>query len=391
MAPADAGSAALATAVAVRRSIHQHPELSFEEHRTARLIREHLDRIGLPYRAGVAGTGVVATLDTGRPGPVTAFRADLDALPITEDTDQPFRSTVAGVMHACGHDMHTGILLGLAELLAAEAAALTGTIVFVFQPGEEANGGAQRVIDAGGLSDAGVERIFALHVVPELPTGSIALRDGALTATDDEFEISVAGREAHSSQPELGVNALSVAARLVTALDGLCATLSPFSVATLNVASVHGGEAINVIPGDAEVRGMLRCVESADKLLLRERLITTAEAVAASMGAQATVRIVEGFPPVVNDPDLTATVRVAAREVLDPGAQIIELERPHLGSEDFAYYQQAVPGAMFMLGCERSGATGGGLHTPTFDPDEGALAVGLAVFSAIAHRVNGVT
>ncbi|MBM7515211.1 M20 metallopeptidase family protein [Nocardioides nitrophenolicus] len=381
---------ALATAVAVRRSIHQHPELSFEEHRTSRLIQEHLDRIGLPYRAGVAGTGVVATLATGRPGPVTAFRADLDALPIAEDTEQPFRSTVPGVMHACGHDLHTGILLGLAERLVAEAAALSGTIVFVFQPGEEANGGAQRVIDAGGLA-AGVERIFALHVVPELPTGSIAVRDGALTATDDEFEIAVAGREAHSSQPELGVNALSVAARIVTALDGLCATLSPFSVATLTVASVHGGEAVNVIPGSAEVRGMIRCVESADKLELRERLVTTAEAIAASMGAWATVRIVEGFPPVVNDPDLAATVRAAARDVLVPGAGVIELERPHLGSEDFAYYQQVVPGAMFMLGCGRPGATAGGLHTPTFDPDEGALAVGLAVFGAIAHRVHGAT
>lgn len=387
----DVVAAASATALAVRRSIHQHPELSFEEHRTARLVCEHLDRIGLPYRPGVAGTGVVATLDTGRPGPVTAFRADLDALPITEETALPFRSAVAGVMHACGHDMHTAILLGLAERLAAEADGLTGTVVFVFQPGEEANGGAQRVIDAGELSDAGVERIFALHVVPELPTGSIALRDGALTATDDEFEISVAGREAHSSQPELGVNAVSVAARIVTALDGLCATLSPFSVATLNVASVRGGDAVNVIPGAAEVRGMIRCVESADKILLRERLTTTAEAVAASMGAHAGVRIVEGFPPVVNDPDLAATVRMAAREALAPGAQLIELERPHLGSEDFAYYQQVVPGAMFMLGCGRAGAAGGGLHTGTFDPDEDALAVGLAVFSAIAHRVHGTT
>ncbi|WP_436700870.1 M20 metallopeptidase family protein [Nocardioides sp. BYT-33-1] len=387
----EAAPAALATAVAARRSIHQHPELSFEEHRTAGLIREHLDRIGLPYRAGVAGTGVVATLDTGRPGPVTAFRADLDALPIAEDTELPFRSAVAGVMHACGHDMHTGILLGLAEQLAADPGGLAGTIVFVFQPGEEANGGAQRVIDAGGLRDAGVERIFALHVVPELPTGSIALRDGPLTATDDEFEITVVGREAHSSQPELGVNAVSVAARIVAALDGLCATLSPFSVATLNVASVRGGDAVNVIPGAAEVRGMIRCVESADKILLRERLITTVDAVAASMGAQASVRIVEGFPPVVNDADLTATIRVAAREVVGPGAGIVELDRPHLGSEDFAYYQQVVPGAMFMLGCERPGATGGGLHTGTFDPDEDALAVGLAVFAAIAHRVNGAT
>ncbi|MFT4228960.1 MAG: M20 family metallopeptidase [Microbacterium sp.] len=380
--------AACETARTARRHLHQHPELSFEEHETSRYLIDQLQRIGLPHRSGVAGTGVIAHVSTGRPGPVTAFRADMDALPITEATGLPFQSANHGAMHACGHDMHSGILLGLAQQLTHDTSRLCGTLVFVFQPGEEANGGAQRVIDDGGLSRPDVEQIFALHVVPQLPTGYIAVRSGPMTATDDEFRITITGADAHSSEPESGVNALTVAAHVVVALEGLVATMSPFSVATVTPASLHVGEAINVIPDVAELSGMIRCVDTADKLVLRDRLRATAQGVASALRATAEVRITEGFPPVVNDARLVDTVMRAGERALASREHVVALERPHLGSEDFAYYQHAIPGAMFMLGC--GGPNGGraGLHTAEFAPDEEALIVGIRVLSAIAHTTN---
>lgn len=384
---------ARAIALAARRQFHSDPEVSFDEHRTSAYIARQLSSLGVTYRNGLAGTGVLAVIDTGRPGPVSAFRADLDALPITEESDVAFRSINHGIMHACGHDMHAGILLGLVAELKSRIDEFDGTLVFVFQPGEEANGGAQRMIDDGALDAPKVEQIFGLHVVPHLPTGRIALRAGALTATDDEFHIEIMGKDAHSSEPELGINALSIAAQIVVALPQLTATLDPFSVATLTPASLHCGEAVNVIPATAHLHGMMRCTDIADKLALREKLRTLARNVARAYGGEAEVRISEGFPPVVNDAHLTQLVATVASAALATPDHVVSLPRPHLGSEDFAYYQQAIPGVMFMLGCaeqtERERPAPGGLHTSTFRPDEEALSVGIKIFTAIALSTNG--
>lgn len=380
---------AVKVAVQARRHLHRFPELSFEEHETARYLRERLDELSLPYRTGFAGTGIVARLETGRPGPVTAFRADMDALPINEETGLPFASEHAGVMHACGHDLHSGVLLGLAAQLCAMRERLVGTLVFIFQPGEEANGGAARVIDDGALEQPVVERIFALHAAPGIPVGSIATRAGAVTATDDEFRITVRGTSAHSSEPQLGVNAVTAAAALATAITQIPAALDPFSVATITLASIHGGDAINVIPDECVITGMVRCVSEQDKLEIRQRIALAVEHAAASTGAETLLDLTEGFPPVVNDEACTAIVRRAAAQCLEREDEFIEMPRPHMGSEDFAYYQRSVPGAMFLLGCTGPESGESGLHTGGLILDEGAIPIGIAMFASIALLTNG--
>ena len=382
---------AVELAVQARRQLHRFPELSLEEHETSRYLCERLDELGLPYRIGFAGTGIVARLETGRPGPVTAFRADMDALPISEETGLPFASEHAGVMHACGHDLHSGVLLGLAAQLNSERERLVGTIVFIFQPGEEANGGAARVIEDGALDQPAVERIFALHAAPGVPTGSIATRAGAVTATDDEFRITVRGAAAHSSEPQLGVNAVTAAAALTTAITQIPAALDPFSVATITLASIHGGDAINVIPDECVITGMVRCVSEQDKFEIRRRIALAVEHAAASTGAEAILDLTEGFPPVVNDEACTATVRRAAALCLSSEDEFIEMDRPHMGSEDFAYYQRSVPGAMFLLGCTGPESGESGLHTGGLVLDEAAIPVGIAMFASIALLTNGQT
>lgn len=382
--------AAMQIGVDTRRRLHRFPELSFEEHSTSQYVREQLDELGIPYRSGFAGTGIVAVLDAGRPGPVTGFRADMDALPLIERTDLPFASVNAEVMHACGHDMHTGILLGLAAQLVAVTERLRGKIVFIFQPGEESNGGAQRVIDDGGLQNPGIDRIFALHVAPGIPTGTVAVRASSMTATDDEFRVLVRGQSAHSSEPNQGVNAVLVAASIASALTQIPASIDPFSVATLTLASIHGGDAINVIPDSCELTGMIRAVSESDKFEIRDKIKRTVTGCAAAQGAVAELIFTEGYPPVVNDDECAALVHQAALRVVSSGVQVITPPRPHLGSEDFAYYQRAIPGALFMLGCTGVGSGETGLHTSEFVPDEEAIKVGIRVFTSLAHLTNGL-
>lgn len=388
-APIQAAPEAVRVAVRARRHLHRFPELSFAEHETSKYLQARLDELGLAYRTGFAGTGIVARIETGRPGPVTAFRADMDALPISEQTGLPFSSEHPGVMHACGHDLHSGVLLGLAAQLTAIRSQLVGTIVFVFQPGEEANGGASRVITDGALDQPSVERIFALHAAPGIPTGSIATRAGAVTATDDEFSIRVRGAAAHSSEPQLGVNAVTAASALATAITQIPSHLDPFSVATVTLASIHGGEAINVIPDECVITGMVRCVSEDDKQQIRDELERLVSHICAAYGAEAKLTITEGFPPVVNDESCTAIVRDAARRLLDDDTSFIEMPRPHMGSEDFAYYGKHVPGALFLLGCTGPESGESGLHTGELNLDESAIPVGIAMFTAIALLTNG--
>lgn len=369
-----------------RRYLHRHPELSFEEFDTADFIAEKLTAMGYAVKRNVGGTGVTASFESEKPGPVIAFRADMDALPILEETDLPFESERAGIMHACGHDGHMAVLLGTAQVISQLKEAFCGTIKFVFQPGEEANGGAKCVIHDGILKNPDVEGIFGLHMIPELPVGTIGIKAGHLSATDDEFIIRVRGKGAHSSEPETGVNAIVIASHIVTALDSILShNLNPFDVATLSICQISGGEAINVIPDSVEMKGMLRCIEKVDKEKIRERMNLIAQHTAQALGGESEIEFIPGFPAVNNDPALTRITIEAAKKVLDKGEDdIFVIERPHMGSEDFAYYQEELPGVMFMLGCGQEEMETGTLHSSVLNINEESLYYGVRIFTTIA-------
>ena len=373
-----------------RRHFHQFPELSFEEFETSEFIAEKLRELGYSVRTNIGGTGVMAVLDTGIPGPVIAYRADMDALPIMEESGLDFDSRRVGVMHACGHDGHMAILLGTAMLLMEIREHLTGVIKLIFQPGEEANGGAKCIINDGALKDPDVDGIYALHMMPDIPTGSIAIRPGYMTATDDEFYIRIHGSDAHSSEPETGINAITIAAQIVTGLNSIIGgNMSPFDVGTFSICRISGGEAINVIPDFVEMSGMIRCVEAKNKLMIRDRMRSIAEGTAQGFGGSAEVEFIQGFPSVNNDARLTVNVIDAAEKSLEHKDDIIMIERPHLGSEDFAYYQEEIPGVIFMLGCRQEDIETGSLHSAILNIDEDSFQYGVRIFGNIALDVCG--
>lgn len=380
----------LDTVIRWRRHFHQFPELSFEEFDTADFIAEELETMGYEVKRNIGGTGVCASFKSKSPGPVIAFRADMDALPILEETGLDFESDRSGIMHACGHDAHIAILLGTAQVVKKIQDDLCGTIKFIFQPGEEANGGAKCVIHDGILKNPDVEGIFGLHMIPELPAGSIGIKSGYLSATDDEFIIKVHGKGAHSSEPETGVNAIVIAGHVVTALESILShTINPFGVATLSICQISGGEAINVIPDLVEMKGMLRCIEKSDKIRVREKMSNIVQLTAQALGGEGKVEFIPGFPSVNNDQALTRITVNAAKNVVKRETDIFQIERPHMGSEDFAYYQEEVPGVMFMLGCAQEDVNTGTLHSPVLNINERALPYGIGIFVNIALEICG--
>lgn len=373
-----------------RRHFHQNPELSFEEFDTSDYIAARLQEMGYEVKRNIGGTGVIAELDTGRAGRHIAFRADMDALPILEETGLAFESEKAGLMHGCGHDGHMAVLLGTAMILRELRDELRGTIRFIFQPGEEANGGAKCVINDGGLKKPDVEAIFGLHMMPDLPCGTIGIRAGHLSATDDEFVIRIHGKSAHSSEPEVGLNAIVVASHVITALDSVLSNnIGPFQVATFSICQIQGGEAINVIPDSAEMKGMIRCVEKSDKMKIRARMEAIVENTARAFGGEGEIEFIPGFPSVNNDAALTRLTIEAAERVLAHKDDVYLIERPHLGSEDFAYYQEEVPGVMFMLGCAQEGTETGSLHSPILNINEDSFLHGVEIFAEIAAMICG--
>ncbi len=373
-----------------RRHFHRCPELSFEEFDTSDYIARQLQDMGYEVKRNIGGTGVFADLKTGRPGRAIAFRADMDALPILEETGLDFESEKAGLMHGCGHDGHMAVLLGTAQLLQSLAGDLCGTVRFIFQPGEEANGGARCVINDGALKNPDIEGIFGLHMMPDLPCGTIGIREGHLSATDDEFVIHIHGKSAHSSEPEVGVNAIVAASHVVTALDSVLSNnVGPFQVATFSICQIQGGEAINVIPDSVEMKGMIRCVEKSDKMQIRRRMEAIVEHTAKAFGGSGEIEFIPGFPSVNNDSALTRLTVEAAERVLEHEDDVYHIERPHLGSEDFAYYQEEVSGAMFMLGCAQETGETGSLHSPILNINEDALLYGVRIFAEIAMSMCG--
>lgn len=388
-------AAVLPKVVAWRRDIHQHPELSFAEVRTAKLVADYLTALGLEVRTGIARTGVVGVLRGARPGPVVALRADMDALPVTELVDLPFKSTVrtqyqgqeVGVMHACGHDNHVAMLLGAAEVLAGLRDRLPGAVKFIFQPAEEAVSGAALMIREGVLQDPAPQAIFGLHVWPA-PLGTISYRPGPFMAASDGLHIVVRGRQTHGALPWGGVDPIVVASQIVLALQTipsrqLDVTKAP---AIVTVGMIQGGTRGNIIPDSVILQGTVRTFDEGMRADVKERIRRTVEQIAQSAGAVAVVDFGSANAPVtVNDSALTRRMLPTLRRVAGPDK--VFLSGLSMPSEDFAYYQQRIPGLFFFLGVAPEGQdprTVAPNHSPYFFADEAALPVGVRALASLA-------
>ena len=384
--------------VAVRRDLHAHPELSNREERTGHLVAERLRDLGLEVRYPVAKTGVVAVLRGGRPGGVVALRADIDALPIEETSDLPFRSQAKGVMHACGHDAHTAMLLGAAEVLVGLRARLPGTVVFLFQPAEEGapegeEGGAPLMVREGALDDPKVEAVFGLHVGSWTSVGQAGWSDGPIFASSDTFRIEVEGKAVHGAQPHMGLDPIPVAGEMIQALQLIVSRqIDGRQPRVLTIGRIQGGTRFNIIADRVTMDGTVRTHDAAVRAEIKARMARTVKGVAEAHGTTATLRFLdEGNPPTVNDAALAKAVGVPAlQRVFGKGAVRVE---PQMVAEDFPFYGQKAPYFYFLLGT-RNDAKGIGSvnHTATFDVDEDALPLGVRALATLAWdflRVGG--
>ncbi len=374
--------------VALRRDFHQHPELGMEEHRTAGIVAQRLTELGLTPRTGVGGTGVTAVIEgAAGPGPTLLLRADMDALAVHEEADVPFASTVPGKMHACGHDGHTAILLGAAELLLGKRDRLRGRIKLAFQPDEETVRGARAMIDDGLLDDPPVDMALGLHLWSGTAVGDIALAAGPIMACADRLEIVVRGRGGHASAPWETVDPVIAAAHIITALQTVVSrNVRADRQAVVTITQVMAGDTHNVIAETARLIGTIRTFDADITRLVRERVRSVATGVAASLGTDAQVTITEGPPPVVNDADLTETVRGVCGEVVSP--EHVKAFEPVMGGEDFAFIAQQVPSCFFFVGARNEvDACDQPHHHPRFKIDEGSLTVGLRAMVAAAQRL----
>ena len=370
--------------VAFRRNIHSHPELSRAEFQTTSLVAQRLEVAGLTPRVMPQGTGLVCDIGhPSTPGPVVALRADLDALAIEDEKDVPYRSRVAGAAHACGHDVHTTVVLGAGLALARLPHALPGRVRLVFQPAEEVvPGGALDMIEAGAV--AGVDTIFALHCDPKIDTGSVGLRAGPVTSASDMVTIRLHGPGGHTARPHLPANLGDVAGRVVTGLPGALGRLTRDpSRANLVFGAVHAGEVANVIPTTAEIKGTLRTLDRAIWDAAPEVLDDALSAIVEGSGAVSEMRHRRGSPPIVNDAAATAVMERSALAALGPG-RLVEVTQS-LGSADFSWYLEEVPGAFARLGVHAPGSGAAlDLHSGAFDVDERAIAVGVRLLTHTA-------
>ncbi|HKB78796.1 MAG TPA: amidohydrolase [Thermoanaerobaculia bacterium] len=384
--------------IATRRDIHQHPELGNREFRTSKLIADRLRELGIEVRTPIAHTGVVGVLRGGQPGRVVALRADMDALPVTEEVDVPFKSTVrttydgreVGVMHACGHDAHVAILLGVAKVLASVRKELPGTVVFLFQPAEEGapqgeQGGAELMVKEGALDNPKVDAVFGLHVTSRYPVGEIAYRSGAELAAVDSFHIKVHGKQTHGAYPWLGVDPIVVASQIVLGLQTIPSRQLDVSLApaVVTVGMIHGGVRNNIIPDDVEMVGTIRSLDEKMRDDIHARIRRTAEEIAKAGGATADVTIDTGYPVTYNDPALTEQMAPTLRR-MTPNLITVN---PTLGAEDFSFYQQKVPGLFFWLGTRPKNQTAeqaASNHSPLFYVDESGLELGIRAMAHVA-------
>ncbi|MDN5362491.1 MAG: hypothetical protein PWP70_1538 [Moorella sp. (in: firmicutes)] len=371
--------------VAWRRRLHQCPELSFEERETAALVAGVLRELGLQVRSGIGGTGVVGVLAGTGDGPGVALRADMDALPLQEDTGEEFASRYPGRMHGCGHDAHMALVLGAAALLAERRQELPGPVVFIFQPGEEMPpGGARLMLEAGVLDDPPVKAAFGLHVTAYLPVGTVGVRSGAIMASADNFTIKIKGRTSHGASPHLGADAIVAAAQAVLALQTIVARrLDPVQPAVLTVGTIHGGEKENIVAGQVTMTGTTRALNNVIRKQMEDSMRQVLAGVAAASGTAIDMDYLRGYPPLINDEGLTDLFRRVAGAVLGPD-KVLELATPSLGAEDFARYAEKVPAVYFNLGAAIPGVEPHPWHHPQFNINEDCLPIGAGLLASLA-------
>jgi len=386
-----AAAALLPGVVDLRRELHLYPELGLDLPRTQAAVLDALDGLGLDITVGERLSSVVADLDGGRPGPTIVLRGDMDALPMTEETGLDFASRTGDTMHSCGHDAHTAMLVGAARLLSARRAELPGRVRFMFQPGEEGDGGAALMISDGVLD--GVDAAFALHVAPNLPTGLVAWRPGAMLAAADEFEITVIGRGGHASSPHWSTDPVPVACEVVLALQSMITrTVDAFDPAVLTVSQLNSGTANNVIADSVRMSGTLRSVSERTRRAVMARISTVADGVASAHGCTASVEIAEGYPVTVNDAAFAGFVAEVAAATFGE-RRVVQMPDPVMGSEDFSYVLAQVPGAMIFLGVcppdRPDPFSAPACHSNRMMLHEDVMADGIALHAAVATSFLG--
>ncbi len=380
-------------AIEWRRYLHAHPELSNREEKTAEFIAAQLRSFGIPVQTGIAHTGVIGILDSGKPGPVIGLRADIDALPVTERTDVPFASKVkttyngieTGVMHACGHDAHTAILLSVAKILSKEKDKLRGKVKFVFQPAEEGapegeEGGARLMVKEGVMENPHIDVMFGLHVISNMPVGYIFYKPGGIMAAADGLYIRVKGVGSHGSAPWSGIDPIVVSAQIINGLQTIVSRQMNLTkeAAVITVGMIRGGIRNNIIPEEVTMIGTIRTLDTAMQHDIHKRIVMTAEMIAQSAGATATVKIPEGYPLTYNNPGLTSKAAVVLKNTF--GNDHVKLTKAMTGAEDFSFYALQVPGFFYLVGAcpaNRDPKIAPAHHTPDFFIDEGAIQIGI--------------
>ncbi|MBI5676611.1 MAG: amidohydrolase [Nitrospirae bacterium] len=365
----------------IRREIHQWPEKAFKEHRTSELISKRLKEIGIEHRTGVAKTGILGRLKTDKKAPTVALRADMDALPMHEDTGLPFASKVPGVMHACGHDGHVAILLGAAKLL--KASPPKGNVVFIFQPAEEAGGGAKPMIEEGVLK--GVDIIFGGHIETHYQVGEIAIKRGVHTAYTDSFDIEITGRGGHAARPHEAVDSVVIASHLITHLQAIVSReLDPLYPSVITIGYMQAGTVSNAIADKAILQGTIRTIETSVRAQIVDKIKNTASSLSTLHNAKIDVGINPGYPPVINS-DREFKFAWDTAERLFGEKRVISIPHPSLGGEDFAYFTQKIPGCFVRFGAAKDGCEYIASHSSQFDFDEEALRVGAVYLSELVR------
>jgi amidohydrolase len=367
---------------AARRHLHQHPELSWQEKETAAFIREFLAPLNIELRTTESLFATVAIIRGDKPGPTVGLRADIDALPITEKSELPYRSQNSGCMHACGHDGHTAVLLGTTKILAELRRELRGTIICVFQPAEEHNGGGKALLASNLLHGLDIGAFFALHAWPYLPVGTIGLKRGAMMSAIDDFEVVIYGKSGHAAHPLAAIDPVLISAHVITAIQSLVTReRHGADPAVVSVTMIHGGAVDNVIPAEVRLGGTIRTLHDETRARMNRRFTELVDGIAQSFGGRAEVKIDPGYPALVNDARMVDFVEKVASEIVG-SSKVVELKEPSMGGEDFAYYLQKYSGAMFRLGVGPAPS----LHSDTFNFNDEALETGMMMMANLAVR-----
>jgi amidohydrolase len=369
--------------VATRRDLHEHPELGFEEHRTAAIVADRLRALGYDVHTGIGQTGVVGVLAGAKPGKTVMLRADMDALPIDEENDVAYRSRTPVHMHACGHDGHVAMLLGAARIVAARRDEVAGTVCFLFQPAEEGKGGAKAMVDDGVLERFGIERAYGLHLSSAHPAGHVGFREGAFYASSDSIEITVEGKGGHGAAPHLSVDPVYVAAQFVVAVQQVVSrNIDPIEPAVVTIGAINGGTTHNVIPSRVRLLGTVRAFDAGVRAKMAERIERVLRGICESSGATYAFEYLWRYPVTSNDVEQTRYVRALAEGVA--GSERVDDVPKLMGAEDFSFFAERVPACFFTIGSNGGPASSWPHHHARFDIDESALESGVRMMTALA-------